>query len=308
MFYPIVFSALSVAIVSSTVIELNTHEDGFLMMSYTVAGETVGASSLAVLIHSPVENLEGLEQPAGGLLNFTTVDNQHIITSNFLHSHPESRTSMILARFGSVFATEFARSYMMIPKNRQFVIDPANPRDFVYEGFLATTTSTNDEFLQVQVSVSIMNTTRSAAGEFVPLETMASTGTHDFALNTVVPEDSFPQSIIQILYDDLAQRGIPMDAYRDIESFLVGTFEIIGDLSDEVIDTFPIIQYRIHCDGGQDATIQLTGRDYIGPFDEGIRELLFRSGDGNSLGLNTLSHFALYVDNGNRTIGFGEPL
>jgi len=36
--------------------------------------------------------------------------------------------------------------------------------------------------------------------------------------------------------------------------------------------------------------------------------LLLFSGDVYAFGLNTLSKVALYIDNSNKTIGFGEPL
>ena len=303
----IVFSALSVAMVSSTVIEMNIHEEGYWELSGRVAGDPGANVSSALLVHAPAEFLE-MGPPFGGYLNITTVDNEHIIAPNFIRLHLESGAPLIPAGFRSVFATEFARSYMMIPKNRQFVIDPANPRDFVHEGFLATTTSTNDENLQVRVSVSIMRTTESQNGGFVPSATMASTEIHDFLLVTSVTGDSFPQSIIQVLYTDLYLHGIPVVALLDPIDGLVKTFEIIGDLPDDVIDEFPIIEYRIHCDGGQDKMIQLHGHDYIGPLFNDRRGLRFHSGDVNFLGLDTLSEFALYVDNGNRTIGFGEPL
>jgi hypothetical protein len=300
----IVFCCFLSKISSTGVLELNTSSDGFFLLHYRGAG---GLSGVAPIIHAPGEFLSHTGRPLHGLLNITTVANEHIITPSFVNYHTESGMSLILAGFQSVFATRFARTYMMIPANRQLVLNPFNPADFVLDRLLTITRSTSDEHLQVRVSVSILNTTLAENGEYEPLATIESTGVNDFALQTVTPEDSFPPSIIQALYNALRPRGLRIDPGFGFDG-TIRSFDFIGDLSDEVLDSFPIIQYRIHAGAGPDTIIRLYGRDYVGPLEGGIRELQFRSGDVYSLGLNTLSKVALYVDNLNRLIGFGEPL
>jgi hypothetical protein len=302
-------AALSVAIVSSTVIELNTNSDGLFVLSYRIVGDDSDATSSAPLMLLPRTFFNQVDQGVGGLLNITTIGNEEIITPSFLDIPEWHSSAVIPAGFESIFATQFARTYLMIPMHRQFVIDPENPGDFVYGGFLATTRSTDENFAQVRVSVSVLNTTGDQTGEFVmPSAMLQSTQIYDFLINTVSPRDLVPPSIVRALYDDLERRQIPLSPVHNSDG-LVRNFQIVGDLPDGVINTFPVIQYRIQIDSGADAIIQVNAEDYVGPLVHNRRDLLFRSEDRLlSLGLTTLSKIALFVDNGNRTIGFGEPL
>ena len=195
----------------------------------------------------------------------------------------------------------------MIPSHRQFVINPGNPQAFVYDGILATTGSTSEHIPQVLITVSIVD---SAQEQEVEIEALSALSFQNYGLNTMDLQDSVPTAVLRTLYFDLLGRQIPcVRIFGDIG--FISELHIVGDLSDEILDTFPIIQYRIHTDSGNDVVIRLDGRDYVGPFDGRIRKIQLR-GDPQaltpSLGLTTLSKIALFVDNVNRTIGFGEPL
>jgi hypothetical protein len=252
---------------------------------------------------------------SGARLIFTSVDDEHILTpAHLLYGVPGTNEACIYAGFGTAFATQFASSYMIIPTNLQLILDPENPQDYVYGGSLTTTTSTSDESLQVRLSVSMLNTTRNQVGEVVPSALLHSTEAENFLIGNPATEDYIPSSIIRALYDEIRQRQVRCDPGHDIDHNLV-TFEIIGEFTDEVLDTFPIIDYQIQTDSGNAISIKLYGSDYFGPSyqdgpsHENKRELLLYSGlRGNSVGLNTLSKVALFVDNRNRTIGFGDPL
>jgi hypothetical protein len=143
--------------------------------------------------------------------------------------------------------------------------------------------------------------------EFVPTETLVTAQNHIFDFDSFSPHDFVPASVVLGLYDDLRRRDIPCEP--EFSGGTISSFVIRGDLSDEVIDTFPIIQFRIHTDSGNDINIELDGRDYIGPLVAyGRRQLTLRAGRATAFGVNTLSRIALFIDNRDRTIGFGEPL
>ena len=297
--------AFSVAAVSSTVIQLDTHPEGYLGISYNLVGGSGDLPGWAPLIYTLDPELERTSRVVPGEVDITTVDNQHIIAQSFLRRAAGEREPYIPIGFGSAFATLFGH-YMLIPMHRQLVIAPANPGDFVQGGRLVTTASTSEDHPQVRVSVSLLNSSQEP-GSLVPsASSIASTDIHEFSIVTAVPEDSIPASIIQALFDDLRRRQIRIHPGYGFDGTIT-SFDIIGDLSDEILDSLPIIQFRIHTDSGNDIIIQLDGRDYIGPLDGGIRELLYRAGDMHFFGSNTLSKIALYIDNRNR-IGFGEPL
>ena len=290
--------------VYSTVIELNTNQEGHFLISLRVVGAS-GVPLIVPLIHPLGEGLGERRRYNGEYLNITTANTESLITQNLLSGIPARPEDFIPIGFRSVFATDFARTYMMIPMHRQLVINPENPRTFVYESMLALTRSASDEYPQVRVSVSILNT---AQGDtFVPSASVDAAEIHEYLLATVDLGDFVPSSIIRALCDEIRRRQISYDPVYGFDGTIRG-FDIIGDLSDEVIDTLPIVQYRIHTDSGNYVNIALDGRDYIGPLDGGIRELLLFSGDVYAFGLNTLSKVALYIDNSNKTIGFGEPL
>ena len=298
---PLIF----VTTVFSTVIELNTEPEGFLSIRYRFVGDPYGPYQ-ALLLHDAIPERGRLD---GSDLILNTVDDEQITCPSLLYYIPGTLLLCIATGFNSVFATHFATTYMMIPSNRQLIINPANPRDFVNNGILPTARSTSEHIPQVGVSVSLLNTTpRAQDGAIIPSEIIESTETYDFVVATAKREDYVPQSIIVALHDDLERRGIPCDPDYGTDGTMTG-IDIFGDLTDETIDTFPIIQYRIHGEAGEDILIQLVGRDYVGPLDDDLREVRLRSGDAlNGFGLNTLSKVALFIDNRNRTIGFGDPL
>lgn len=302
---PLVFPVAAVA--TPMIFELNIHPVGYFVLNYNVVGRS-GGPFTAPLIHMLAEDLGPVSVRDGEYLNITTVDNEHVITQSLLQPVPGTGEAIIPIGFQSVFATDFAMTYMMIPSNRQLIINPRDPREFVYGGILTTTRSTSENYPQVQVSVSLLlNTTRALTGDFIPSETIESTAIHEFVIASVEEHDNVPESIIRALYDELERRGIPCDPGYGLDGSLRG-IDIFGDLTDEVLETFPILQYRIHGDAGHDVIIQLDGRDYVGPSNDDLRELTLRSGDINAFGLNTLSRIALFIDNRDGTIGFGEPL
>jgi hypothetical protein len=293
---------LILAAVACTVIELNTDRNGEMRISYRVLGDAGGPYTAMLLQERDAAALQTFRRIDSGL-NITSVDNEHVITPGVSYRIPRINEMFIAIGFNSRFAADVAHQYMLIPKNRQLVINPPNPREFVYEGELVTTRSTSDDHLQVRVSVSFLN--RPQGDSLVPRSEPMQI--HEFGLSFHSDKDFVPASILQALYDELHRRGIDCDRGRGGDGSLMG-FHISGDLTDEVIDRFPIIQYRIHTDSGNDVAIELDGKDYLGPLEGDTREVLLFSDGDFCLGFNTLSKIALFVDNRNRTIGFGEPL
>ena len=308
--------AITVAAVSSAVIPLDIHPDGFFQISYILMGNESDAG-VAQLILPRTAGVELPSHEVSGYMNISTVDNQYMIAPSFLRRFTGSAVSHIPMGFRSAFARNFVSTYLLIPKHGQFVINPISPEDFVFGRELVTTTSTSALQPQVRVSVSILNSTQ--GGTFVPMEaSLSSTGIIEFVLatNTHSRSDSVPSSIVDALYNELRRGEIPLNALFWPTNTLK-SFDIIGNLTDDILDTLPIIQYLIHTDSGNDVVIQLGGRDYVGPFDGRMRMVFIENPDEDpnddfqvfrAIGLNTLSKIALYIDNRNRTIGFGEPL
>ena len=296
--------AIFVAAVSSTVIELETSPigNGFAF-TYTFVGGN-GDRLRAYIRTVPIP-----EEYSESMLNITTASNEAMIVPNFIGER--SRALRIVGTgFGTRFATNFANQWIMIPMHRQLIINPLNPSDFVYGGILGTTRSLNNDELgppTVPVSVSILNMSQernpdvpsSVEGQQIP-----------FIIHSGLDLDIIPSIKMFAFINELESRGI--QSFRTVrDDGSIGSIAI-GDLSDELIDTLPTIQYHVHCDSGTGVIINLFGRDYVG-LRTGLgrrRELRLSSSlsEGGLFGLPTLSNIALYIDNRNRTIGFGEPL
>jgi hypothetical protein len=201
----------------------------------------------------------------------------------------------------------FGNRYMLIQQNRQLIVNPPNPRDFVYGGVLTTTRSLNDSHPRLRVSVSIVD----VASQDSILDSRSLEGTtpsHEFTLCTWRDADSVPSSIMMALLQELER--------LEIQSFPLenrdGSIAMIWIVAtDEVLDSLPTIRYHIHTDSGNGILIQLYGRDYVGPVGrDNRRQVLLESVNGGQelFGQATLSKVALFIDPTDKIIGFGEPL
>jgi hypothetical protein len=304
-----------IAVVSSTVFELNTTSEGFVI-PYIV----VGSGSYQLLTIPIVTVYDGFlaqyrarHSTVRREWMMRAVEGEHYIVDDL---STEGRNA-IMATFDSIFATQFARTYMMIPMHRQLVVNPSNPRDFVYGGQLETIRSTSDQHLRVRVSVAILDTEQDAQSHVAfnpPVSTPENV--YDFSIATGFPEILVPESIMQALSDEIQRRGIvPVRISR--RSFMFASsntisLDIPGDVTDDLIDSLPTIQFCIHTDSGNRLFIRMYGRDYVGSIVSGRRQLLVRSSSSTNgrgfFGRTFVSKIALFVDNENRTIGFGEPL
>jgi hypothetical protein len=301
--------ALFVAIVSSTVFELNTTSEGFVIPYRVVGG---GSNQLMTIPIVTVYDGYSVLQPSRHFVRndwmLTTVDGDHYIVADLSTAGRRS----IIATFNSSFATEFAQTYFMIPMHRQLVINPSNPEEFVYGGQMETFRSTSDQYLKVRVSVEVLNIRNDERRQTEVHPTTSPI--YDFAIATGFDDIFVPEPVLMDLRDAIQRRGIYL-ATRWSSSRRSITLEMSGDMSEEIIDSLPTIQFRIHNDSGNDVMILLYGRDYIGPAalgDIGRRQLLVRSSSSTNgeglFGRSFVSKVALFVDNVNRIIGIGEPL
>ena len=292
------YCALSIAscTVSNTtaVIEMDTSPRGFVL-SYTLVGDPGGRHT------APIHSIVGRYRPRPDehvfeFWNITTVENDHLIIPGL---NPDGNGEIRIA-----FGTQFAARYMLIPMNRKLVVNPHNPLDYIQGGTLVTTRSINDVFAEVRVSVSILNAHQD---QDMGVVTSLSAGspTYDFSIAPGITDDFLPASVMQDLFSELQRRRIPSTpSYR---AGSIYALSLTGDLNEDIIESLPTIQYHIHTDSG--VIIQLYGRDYVGsrstPF--GRRLSLSAHATRGYFGQTTLSKIALFVDNHNRRIGFGEP-
>ena len=294
-------SSGAIPVVSNAVIELDTTNAGFAF-SYSVVGGSSGFE-MAVLWTE-----FGHEEPVqDGFWFITTLHNTSLIVRSLSDVNLGGR-SYVAANFESRFSTDFAHQWMMIPMHRQLVINPSNPNDFVKDGILSITRSLSDNMLSVRVSVSILNSTQAAQQQVemgsLPVEAVI----HDFQIAASRAADNVPPVILRELHDELERLSIPCRPIF-VNGYIM-MIELPENLTDAQIESFPTIQYRVHSDSGKDAVIQLYGPDYVFRRSEndslGLR--IYSDPHANGFGLTTLSKIALFVDNVNRTIGFGEPL
>ncbi len=300
-----------IAVVSSTVIELNTTSQGFVI-PYRVASSDQLLTIPIVTVYDGYSVLFPAGPSARRELTLTTVDNDRVIVEDL----SAAVSNAMIASFDSTFATQIARTYMMIPMHRQLVVNPSNPRDFVYGGQLETIRSTSDRFLKVRVSVEILDSEQDAQTQVFNPPVSTPENVYDFTIATGFDEILVPELIMQALSDEIQRRGIvPVRVSR--RSFMFASsntisLDIPGDVTDDLIDSLPTIQFCIHTDSGNRLFIRMYGRDYVGSIVSGRRQLLVRSSSTTNgrgfFGRHFVSKIALFVDNENRTIGFGEPL
>jgi|LauGreDrversion4_2_1035121.scaffolds.fasta_scaffold98721_2 hypothetical protein len=293
---------ISFAAVSSSVIELDTSPLGFgFAFSYSI----VGGNGLRMRAHICTDSNHRGEEYSESMLNITTANNEAMIVPNFIGERSRI-LGIVSTGFGSRFATELANQWMMIPMHRQLILNPSNPSNFVYGGILGTTRSLSPDAFLVRVSVSILNVTQELLNLDVPSPVEGPSTS--FGISPGSRLDYIPSNQMRDLYFELQSRGI--ESYTTFHRDRSIAEISIGDLSDEIIDTLPTIQYHVHCESGTSVIINLFGRDYVGPRSGRRRLLNLKSFpvDRGVFGQPTLSKIALYIDNRNRTIGFGEPL
>jgi hypothetical protein len=288
------FSALCLS-TSSTVIEIDLL-DGQFVLPYTIVGGSGDRLTAPIQMH--FYETEGAEEAAErDYWAISTIDDTTLIMPSLLMDNGQL----------SLFSNDVASHYMLIPSLRQLVINPSNPRDFVYGGFMKTTKSRRNEFPQVSVSMFIPDTEEEEDIEIV-LPLSSSEARYEFAFDIRLEADYIPTKKMDALLSEIERRGIrcfpkyhPDDRIEEIEIHM-----------DEDIESLPTIQYRIQTDSGTDAAINIYGRDYVGPVIESRRKLNFKTFPFWSMmgifGQTTLSQSALFLDNRDKTIGFGSPL
>jgi hypothetical protein len=82
--------AITVAAVSSAVIPLDIHPDGFIQISYILMGNESDAG-VAQLILPRTAGVELPSHGVSGFMNISTVDNQYMIAPSFLRRFTGSR-------------------------------------------------------------------------------------------------------------------------------------------------------------------------------------------------------------------------
>jgi hypothetical protein len=290
--------------VSSTVLDFNAASEGFVV-SYTIMGESTERLTLPINIDfDDGSRVWESGQDIYEYWNLTTIDNAGLIVASLLtpgESGPE---------FVSVFTNDFVTHCILIPIHGQLVINPDNPEGFVRDGIWVRTRSTNDDFPQVSLSVSLVPNTLATQGPTAD-GMIVSSQNFDYRINPTFKYDVVPSVLMMDLFNEFQRLGIDTTPTY-LRDGRILCLAIDGNVTNEIIDSLPAIRYHVHTDSGTDVMIHLYGRDYVGPIspeDNRRRlEVISVPNTGFVLGRTTLSNIALSVDNRDKTIAIGEPL